>query len=163
MPEFKIRNLMVDVVSGVQVPDLDKLCLFPTNVCWFERSCLLYISRTCIGISDLCHLIRTDPCRIMHTRPLQCQGESVPCAGSNLPMGCDGSDVVIIDLRQLVVNPDVIQEVQAELNQVLQAVHDRGIELNRTMAPQTLAQAELLENELKAALEEVQKMKGGLK
>jgi len=87
----------------------------------------------------------------------------VGCAESDLPIACGGTELVVIDLRKLVVNPEVIKEVQSELEEVLKVAAERGVEINKSMAPQTKAQAELLEAELKAALEEVQKLKGTLK
>lgn len=78
-------------------------------------------------------------------------------------VGCGDSELLVIDLEKLVVNPKLIKEVQAELEQVLNAVRDRGIEIDKEMAPQTLAQAEAIEKELQVALEEVQRLKGTLK
>ncbi len=163
MPEFKIKNLMIDVVSGVKVPDLDKLCLKPTKLpgCWFPRSCRVFIS-PCGPWTPPCPM-HTDPCYMIRSTVFECMGESVGCAGSDLPIACGGTELVVIDLEKLVTNPEIINEVKAELEEVLKVAGERGIELNKAMAPQTKAQAELLETELKAALEEVQKLKGTLK
>jgi hypothetical protein len=163
MSEFKIKNLMIDVVSGVQVPDLDKLCLRPTKLpgCWFPRSCMRFISPC--GIWTPCPIRSIDPCHFMRTTILECIGESMGCAGSDLPIACGGTELVVIDLGKLLVNPELINEVRAELDEVLKIASERGVQLTKALAPQTKAQAELLETELKAALEEVQKLKGNLK
>lgn len=181
MAEFKIKNLMVDVVSGVQVPDLDKLCLWPTAHCVFPRTCYTVI--TCLfACSKLptcwfpCSLRPTCPLHTclfgcsfhpttcpLHTTILYCTPPSEGCEGTEMVVGCGDSELLVIDLQKLVINPELIKEVQAELDHVLNAVAERGVEINKAMAPQTLAQAEVLEKELKAALEEVQKLKGNLK
>ena len=173
MPTFKIKNLMIDVVSAARVPDLDKLCGFPTDVnCGNLLSkCLKFISckmasipcGPCTVLNTHCGLTPTnicDACTYISPVVAECVGPSVPCAGSDLPIGCAQSEWAVIDLRKLVINPALIKEVQAELDEVLKVVAERGVEINKAMAPQTQAQAEALEKELTAALEEVRKLTG---
>ncbi|CAG0936697.1 hypothetical protein TFLX_05580 [Thermoflexales bacterium] len=179
MPTFKIKNLMIDVVSAARVPDLDKLCVFPTNVncgniiskCLKFLSCAMLtkdvpcgpctVLNTKCGIYYVTHFC--DGCSIISPIVAECAGVSVECAGSDLPVGCAGSEWAVIDLRKLVINPELIKEVQAELDEVLKAVAERGVEINKAMAPQTQAQAEALEKELTTALEEVRKLTGKAK
>jgi hypothetical protein len=169
MPEFKIKNLMVDIVSGVKVPDLDKLCLYPTKLCLISK-CFKYIScetpslcitATCTVPSAGCLL----PCSKYLTKP-PCPMDTCHHPTYVTPdvlIACGDSKMLVIDLDKLAINPEVIKEVQAELDQVLKVVAEHGVEINQAMAPQTLAQAEVLEKELTAALEEVKRLKGGLK
>lgn len=171
MPTFKIKNLMIDVVAA-RVPDLDKLCLIPTNVncgniisrCLFLHSspphtpdCCRWPSYNCLCTFQPTPCIPT-PCP--HGSVLECVGPTVDCAGSDLPVGCGGgSDWVVIDLGKLVVNPESIKDVQAELEKVWPAVKERATELSLAIAPQTLAQAKLLEEQLTDALNAVGQMK----
>lgn len=167
MAEFKIKNLMVDVVSGVHFPDLDKLCLYPTKLCLISK-CFKYIScdpptwcimGSCTAPSAggaACLKFNTDICPI-NTCHLPTY------VTPDVLIACGDSKMLVIDLDKLAINPEVIKEVQAELDQVLKVVAEHGVEINRAMAPQTLAQAEVLEKELTAALEEVKRLKSGLK
>ncbi len=168
MAEFKIKNLMVDVVSGVHFPDLDKLCLYPTKLCLISK-CFKYIS------CDLPSACIMGSCTVPSAGCLWACSKyaSKPCidATCHMPTNvtpdvlivCGDSKMLVIDLDKLAINPEVIKEVQAELDQVLKVVAEHGVEINRAMAPQTLAQAEVLEKELTVALEEVKRLKGGLK
>jgi Asp/Glu/hydantoin racemase len=70
-----------------------------------------------------------------------------------------GSETIIIDTRTLVINPEQVEHVREQLNDVLSVVAGE----TRMAALQTRKQADMLENELEAALKEVQKIKQGLK
>ncbi|MFL7808024.1 MAG: hypothetical protein AB8I80_05315, partial [Anaerolineae bacterium] len=76
---------------------------------------------------------------------------------------CMDTQLYVIDIERLVINPDDIKVVQAQLNEALQAVAVRGKEIAQDMAPQTLEQAEMLEADLHGALEEVQALKNRLR
>jgi hypothetical protein len=65
----------------------------------------------------------------------------------------------VLDLKRLVVNPSDINMVQEQLEQVLKAVEVRGAEVTQDMEVQSLKQAEFLETQLEAALDEVRKQK----
>jgi hypothetical protein len=180
MPVFKIKNLMVDVLSGAKMPDIDKLCALPTN-----RNCGLYIS-ICIHEQSYCGPGTYNPCLLapnslwppgsqfcgpcdwpshyqLNTPVAACVGPSVECNGSDLPISCGNSDWVVIDLRKLVVNPEVIDEVRTELSQVLDAAAKLGADVTKAMMPQTVEQAQALEKYLADALAEVQQKKETLK
>jgi hypothetical protein len=169
MATFKIKNLMVDVVSSAPVPDLDKLCKSPTLFCYITgcqkkpsiHQCDWGAPSIACAVRACSMLPTMIPC--ISDTCLVCNDPSVACEGTHVPIACGDSELLVIDLEKLVVNPELIKDVQAELDQVLKAVAKRGVEINKEMAPQTLAQAELLEKELTAALEEVKRLKGSLK
>jgi hypothetical protein len=66
-----------------------------------------------------------------------------------------------------VINPAdevaTLELARTQLERALKAVEARGIELEQAMRPQTLEQAEALEQQLAEALKEVQAMKGKFK
>jgi len=168
MPEFRIKNLMVDVVSALEFPDVDKLCRWPTQFCGVVfTKCFKYISRPCLAPS--CRVPSLD-CLPCSQRITMCQGACSfispiveDCPGRSLVACPGGSEILVIDIHDLLINPELVQEVQVELEQVMKAVQERGVALNKAMAPQTKAQAEALEKELEVALEEIKRLKGTLK
>jgi len=145
---FKVQDLMVDVVA----PNLDRLgryCLFPTKVCP--------------------HLTLACP---DDTFIVCWQGLTVDPCGGRLTMDClitDGcgvnystcwqSELFVIDVEKLVINPKEIDVLREQVDVLLNAAGERGSEVTQAMQPQNLAQAELLEEQLSAALKEVQKIK----
>ncbi|MCB8980795.1 MAG: hypothetical protein H6657_25575 [Ardenticatenaceae bacterium] len=58
---------------------------------------------------------------------------------------------------------DNINVMRDQLKQLLQQVEERGVQLEQAMQPQSLAEAEQLEEQLNAALEEIRSMKKNLK
>jgi len=64
----------------------------------------------------------------------------------------------VVDTNILVSNPELINEVENELKQVIQAARERSVEIDKALGPQTKKEAQILEAELKAALKEVQTM-----
>lgn len=177
MPEFKIKNLMIDVISGTQFPDRDKICLWPTIQQCLITKCFKYLSQVpCLPYSKPCAVITPyDPhcgyrspwcagCSIISPVVAGCAaGPSVECAGSDLPINCGGSDYVVIDIRKLLENPEIIRSVQEELTLVLDTVAKRGLEISKEMAPQTKEQMDVIEKELTAALEEVRRMRESMR
>lgn len=142
MSTFKVKNLMIDV-TGIDLPDI-KLCR------WFSNPCRLYIT-------DPCRLIKTDWCR-----PIRTTIWVEVCKGVSLidnPTKCDGgSGVLVVDLDDLVINPETIEVVRAKMNEVLDGIQVRSVELGKEMEIKTKAQAEVLGKELDAALEEVKQV-----
>jgi len=69
------------------------------------------------------------------------------------------TELFVIDVERLVVNPDDIRVVQAQVGKLLEAVETRAPEVACDLAPRTAEQAALLEQGLKAALEKVKQIK----
>jgi hypothetical protein len=147
---FKVQDLLVDVVAP-NLERLGKFCVFPTKAC--PQLTLVCPNNTHIA----CWLgVTPDPCG---------RGVTVDClltitdgCGANYST-CFQTDLFIIDVRKLIINPKEIDVLREQVNVLLEAAGARGQELAREMQPQNLAQAELLEENLAAALEEVQALK----
>lgn len=148
MAQFKVKNLMIDVVSADLEGRLGELCLFPTNHC--PSFSLICPNQTFIGC-----FWRTINCLIT-----DCLRSCFISDGCGLNYStCFQTDIWIIDLKRLIINPDDITVVQDQLNQALKALGTRADEVGKNMRPQTIEQAEMLEQHLKQALDEVQRLK----
>jgi hypothetical protein len=70
---------------------------------------------------------------------------------------------VVADTPDLVGNPAVQLEqldvLRAQLEQAMAAVDERGVQLQKQARPQTREEIDMLEEQLKAALEELQAMR----
>jgi predicted nucleic acid-binding Zn-ribbon protein len=65
----------------------------------------------------------------------------------------------MIDIKQLVINPDEINVLRNQLDEVFKAVEVRALEVEADMAPKNLDQAEYVESQLQEALKHVQTLK----
>ncbi len=155
MPQFKVKNLMIDVVSAKAAEIAGECCLFPTVDCFLTFDCN-FRSLVCPGNSIVCRDPSVIACR---------RGSCLITDGCGLNYSTCAADsgFYLIDLERLVINPDDIKVVQAQLNETLKAVGVRAQRVAKDMAPQTLAQAELLEEQLEGALKEVKAIKAELK
>lgn len=151
--QFKVQDLLVDVVA----PNLERLgqfCLFPTKYCKFlTLDCPQNTFILCVWGNTY------DPCRL--------DASLIPCGGGLTDGGgcganystCWQSELFLLDIEKLLINPAEIDQVREQVNTLLEAVSSRAKEVQQDMQPKTLAQAELLEQELQEALEEVQQLK----
>ena len=143
MAEFKIKNLMVDIVSADIVDKIGKFCRFPTRYCHF------FIS-PCIFPSGVACELKSIDCLI-----------SEGC-GPNRSTCVAGSETWLIDLETLVINPEDIRIVQAQLDEMFHAIKVRAAEVEIEMRPQNLKQVEILEEQLNIALDELKRIRGEL-
>ncbi len=140
MAEFKIKNLMVDIVSKDIVDRIGPFCRFPTRYC-------RYFISPCINPTEW-----------------QCPYGTIDClisdgCGANYS-GCFRTDVWILDTKTLVINPEDIHIVREQLDEVFKAIDQRAMEVQTEMRPQNLKQVEVLEEQLKLALDELGQIKG---
>ena len=151
MAEFKVKNLMIDIVSARTGDVAGPICRFPTRDCLhFTLGCRLN-TFACPDRSIVCR----DPTIVGCFK-----GSCFVSDGCGVNYStCMDTRLWVIDIERLVINPDDINVVQAQLDEALKAVSVRANEIAQDMAPQTLEQAELLESGLKDALEEVQAVK----
>lgn len=61
-----------------------------------------------------------------------------------------------------VAEPEVLEMLREQLDEAIEAVEERGIEVEKGLKPRSVEEAETLEEELKAALDEVRKIKKDL-
>lgn len=171
MPTFKVKNLSVTLGDAEQV-QAKQYCLFPT--CH---------TISCPGASVFCHW---PTCHWISCRWLSCNFHSVPtgcgifnspcatlspCGGFTEPGTCGLAhstlppttfDTLTHVIKQ-VEDPAILETLRGQMDEIISAVKDRGVEIEKGYGPRSLKDAETLERELKAALAEVQKMKKGLK
>ena len=149
MAEFKIKNLMIDVVAADKAK-LGELCLFPTKYCRFlSIHCPKDTYIVCDWITQWC------------------KGQTLDCMASCFVSGgcgvnystCWNSELFMIDIKQLVINPDEINVLRDQLDEVFKAVEVRALEVEADMAPKNLEQAEYVESQLQNALKHVQNLK----
>ena len=159
MSEFKVKNLMIDVVSA-GVGELGAICAFPTRDC-------PHLSLICPGDTHICRqptFIICDKGTIVcpAISKIDCEkGTFDHTCGPNYST-CWQSELWVVDLKRLLVNPDDIRVVREQLDHVMRAVESRGVEIAKDMQPQTRQQAEFLEQQLEVALREVQELKNQL-
>ena len=154
MAQFKVKNLMVDVVSAKAAEIAGPICLFPTNACHhFTLQCRLN-TLACADHTMVCRDPTVFGCF---------KGSCFISDGCGVNYStCMDTRLWVIDMERLVINPDDIKVVQGHLNEALKELRVRGEEVTQDMQPQTVQQAEMLEDHLKAALEEVQAVKKNL-
>ena len=150
MPTFRIKDLAINVASA-KIADIDKICLFPTRQCGYLlsqgcRPCSFYIS---------------DPCWHWTQNCGACSFLSDGC-GLNYST-CWRSDIFLINIKDLVINPADVTIVRQQMDAVLKAVQERGAEIAASMRPQTAAQIEMLEKQLSEALKELGTLKKEIK
>ncbi|MCO5183991.1 MAG: hypothetical protein M9928_11640 [Anaerolineae bacterium] len=149
--QFKVKDLAIGV-SAHKLIDLDKLCLFPT------RRCRYFITTIhCKPCTWIPSIIQCDPCTLLITEIPITDG---PCGLAHTT--CLDTLLYVLDVRQLVINPDDLGLVREQMDKFFNVVTERGAEVARAMAPQTLEQVDLVESELKAALEEIQVLRDRL-
>ena len=146
MSEFRLKNLMIDVLDRSVRDKFPDLCLFPTRYCRF------FISR-CIQPTFIACRFDTIDCLITN----HCLLTNGGC-GVNYST-CYQTDLFIIDLKTLVINPADIRVVQQQLKEVFSAVEERAAEVQHNMAPQSIEQINVLEDQLKGALDELANLK----
>lgn len=169
MPTFRVRNLSVtlDAVEKAAAADIDQLCLNQTLHClkpsildYTPTLCVFQTHLTCWGLS---------PCAFQ--TPLTCWKLS-PCPfGSRPPTGCGVNYSTLppttLDTLTPVIktleDPDILKVLEIQLSDVMKAIRERGIELDKQFRPRSLADAEAVEKELEAALAELKEMKKDLK
>jgi hypothetical protein len=147
---FKVKDLMIDVTSielAKKTKDLG-LCRFPTKWCGALLS-RCPDNSLCLNRSVFCP-----------TDTLRCPGVTDGC-GLNYST-CLDSRFFLVDLEKLVINPDDINIVRDQMEQVLKAAEVRGTEVAENLRPQTMEQAEFLEQHLEAALDQIREMKDEL-
>ena len=140
MAEFKIKNLMVDVVSRDVVDKIGNFCRFPTRYCRYFISPCIYPTEWHCPYGTIDCLI-SDGCGVNYS-------------------GCYRSDIWILDTKTLVINPEDIRIVRTQLDEMFKAIEGRAEEVQAEMRPQNLKQVEILEEQLKIALDELERIKG---
>jgi hypothetical protein len=157
MADFKVKNLMIDVVAGDAQLQLKTVCKVPSKLCnYLISKCLKYISNVDCPVNLYSH--GCPHCSVLSPTPhtTYCAAN---CEVPSKPVWCLGSDTpIVVDTNILVSNPELINEVENELKQVIQAARERSVEIDKALGPQTKKEAQILEAELKAALKEVQTM-----
>lgn len=161
MPTFRLKNLNVSLVDPnaikVQTP---QFCTLGTTTIWSNQpwccgfvspwTCHVLISpRTCqVWISpDTCrfNVSPFDPCGVISRDP------------------CGAISPVVQRPDTVLVNPaDELAQLEAmrgQLEELMHAIDERGVQLQQQARPQTREEVEMLEEQLKAALEEIQAMK----
>lgn len=110
MPTFNVKDLTINIADAAWRTDLRKVCpkaitkldcglwLTPLPRCPVLSKCPNN-SKWCGGFSVDC-LISPDPCR---------------------GTGCCRSEYVVIDIRDLVINPEQIKDIRADLDVLLNA------------------------------------------
>ncbi len=158
MAEFRVKNLMIDVVKA-DTQKLEPICRFPSNACLLTDACPRYTFIVCKGLTRCPGNTFVCP-----DRTLVCENYTVIDDGCGLNYStCFRSDVFVLDIRKLVVNPDDIGVLREQLGTLVDALERQSVVVNKSMAPSTKAQAEVLEAELEKALKEVKAAKAKLK
>lgn len=150
--QFKVKDLAIGV-SAHKLVDLDKLCLFPTKWCRYFISSIP--CRPCTFL--ITDIIDCTPCSILNSR-IPTDG---PCGVAHST--CYNTELFVLDVRELVINPGDIDLVREQFGEFLNVVQARGEEVTKAMTPQSVEQIDLVEGELKAALAEVQALRKQLK
>ena len=150
---FGNKDLMTKVLPHgvIDAAQIAKLCALRTYICRWPTFCAISCPRiisVCGGCSLLITEITGGGCRILNS----CGAGGSACDPTQY---CYGSDPYVIqDLEDLVT-------IRADLTQTLKQLE--GLERELTSGITTKADAEALEQNLKAQLEHLQKVKGGLK
>ena len=163
MPTFKLKNLSVTLgdVAKVDPALTPQICLFPTNYCirptihcrFPTRYCHWPSYITCFTPTD-CGYISPHTCRLI-------SDDGCGLAHSTLPPTTIFETVTPV-IKQ-VEDPAVLDTLKGQLDDALVAIKERGVEIDQQFRPQTREDAERLEKELHAALEEVRRLKDDLR
>jgi len=153
MPTFRLKNLNVSLADRADLvaQRTPQFCTLGTTTIWSPFCCRFWPSRFpptgCWNyptIIDCGHFISE------HCGPLT-------------PDPCGPISPVVADTPDLVGNPAVQLEqldvLRAQLEQAMAAVDERGVQLQKQARPQTREEIDMLEEQLKAALEELQAMR----
>jgi hypothetical protein len=172
MPTFKVKNLTVSLgeaerertelypcpAPSIGCPGASIACNWPTIHCaWPTIHCRFPTIVTCWTGTITC---LTNTCGIFSPDP--CGPVTDPCgpAWSTLPPTTFKDITPVI---KGVADPRVLELLRGQLEEAIGAVKERGIEVETGERPRTMEEADKLEKELKAALDEVREMKKGLK
>ena len=164
MPTFKIKNLTMslDNADRVATPALNQqFCFFPTHPTFCHWKTPPWPPISC----EFHSLIQCWTPWCQPRSPIVCLDPSGNPGGcgvnfSTLPPTTIDTLTPVI---RVIDNPDVLGLLHQQLEEAIGVVNERGIEIEKGLRPQSLAQAEALEKELKAALDELKAMKKGLK
>ena len=142
MPSFKIKDLAINI-SDVNFPDLEKVCRFPTKV-----ACGIVLTKIPCKLLTMTCIARSDPCLCTGLQSIPCRGTD-PCTCS----GCYGaSEILVINIRDLLINPEAIAGVREELNGLMEAAQKQSVEVAKAMQPATKAQVAAVKQKLTEAL-----------
>jgi hypothetical protein len=142
MAEFKIKNLMVDILNKDLIEKIGPFCKFPTRYCrYFISPCLYPTEIACPNQTIDCFV--SDGCGVNYS-------------------GCYRTDLWVLDTKTLVINPEDILVVRKQMDELFKAIEVRAAEVKVEMRPQNLKQVQVLEDQLNVALEELQRIKAEL-
>jgi hypothetical protein len=167
-----MKNLSVtlgDVAAGGNVAQLTpQICLWPTftvchfitpQTCHYLISCL-YPSGHCVTPTPLtCWTPTPDGCWTLSPDP--CGHLSPVCELSMTPTVLETFKATTPVLA--VASDKELDAIRADLERVIETARARGMQTGPAARPQTAAEVDMLERELKAALKEVQDMKKEMK
>ncbi len=140
MAEFRIKNLMIDVTARDIVDRIGGLCRFPT--------------RFCNGFLSPC----------IYPTKWHCQFGTIDClisdgCGPNYSGCYGGTDIWLLDTKTLVINPEDLVKVKADFGELVKAIEVRAAEVKTDMRPRNLEQVQMLQEQLKLALDELDQIK----
>lgn len=172
MPTFRVKNLSVTLGEAGARADMaaltPQLCLFPTQncftptpncptisqwTCWTPtpQTCWIFTPRTCFTPSpQTCWTISPDTCGAI----------SPVCDISLTPTILDTIKTTTPVIAM--ASEQELEAIRQDLDRVIELGRERGAQFGQGARPQTREEVDMLERELRAALEEVQKMKENL-
>jgi hypothetical protein len=136
MAIFKIKDLSINIVDS-KIPDLGKLCRFPTKI-----ACTMLVTKIA------CKLLTNIPCACTHLASIPCGAGTDPCTCT----GCYASEILWVNIKDLVINPESIAGVREELNVLMEAAQKQSAVVATAMAPATKAQVAAVKAQLTEAL-----------
>ena len=159
MPTFKVRDLMVNVMTE-QDPQIAGPCRFPTY-CGFPTYCQ-YLTIDQCPFHTLCRyhtLIGCDPITLCHFPTRYCDWRTDWCPlGSVDPCGfvsCALGSVPPWEIDPGVVQPQDLGRLKEQLREQLARLEAAEQSAAEQMKPQTVEQIDALEQKLKDGLEEL--------
>jgi hypothetical protein len=133
---FKIKDLSINIVDA-KVPDLGKLCRFPTKI-----ACAMLLTKI------PCKLLTNIACACTHLASIPCGAGTDPCTCT----GCYASEILWVNIKDLVINPESIVGVREELNGLMEAAQKQSVAVAAAMRPATKAQVAAVKAQLTEAL-----------
>lgn len=182
MPTFRMKNLSVTLGEAAQLatpqltphlcPFPTQFCVFPTQQCWpfsnchqivslcaFPTRCHLQTLVTCLAPTDYCYT--PTPLTCWTVSPDTCGALSPVCDFSMTPTIVETIKTTTVIIAQ--ASERELEALRADLDKVIAIAHERGTQVGSEGRPRTMEEVEMLEKELRAALDEVQQMKKDMK